>query len=117
MITALRTVANLLIFAPLRLCVSIFIGGFRITGLRAGRHVLGRAGVPPAVPGILPGTSAIGCACLRNGGRPASGVPGRIPGTAGRIPALPDACQSASACVWLIAEDGIILPMILIHLR
>jgi len=55
----------------------------------------GRAGVPPAVPGILPGTSGLGQASISNRPPATSDVPGRIPGTAGNIPALPERNEGA----------------------
>ncbi len=68
------------------------------------RPASGRAGFQPAVPGILPGTPGVTNASEttttvgNNPARPATDVhqttsegPGRIPGPAGKIPALPEA--------------------------
>jgi pyruvate carboxylase len=46
----------------------------------------GRTGVPPVVPGILPGTSNVVGA---KAGRSTSEVPGRLPATTGETPVLP----------------------------
>src|SRR5258706_15681625 len=43
----------------------------------------GRAGILPAVPGILPGTPDAGRPPFRRHAQPMADVPGRIPGAAG----------------------------------
>ena len=49
----------------------------------------GRAGILPAVPGILPGNANVGGRDSEMDARPSQAVPGRIPRTAGGTPALP----------------------------
>ena len=58
---------------------------------RAFRGRPGRAGILPAVPGFQPGTSGV---CARATPGDVRRVTGRMPGTAGKIPALPDARRS-----------------------
>src|SRR5712675_1848643 len=59
------------------------------THAEADWHASGRAGILPAVPGILPGTPDAGRPPFRRHAQPMAEVPGRIPGTAGETPALP----------------------------
>jgi len=76
----LATVAALVYFAPWKKARP---------QSEAERAMQGRAGVPPAAPGILPGASDPGRTPISNPPPATSDVPGRIPGTAGSIPALP----------------------------
>jgi len=66
-----------------------------VAAISAALDASGRAGFQPAVPGILPGTSDVDRPPHRetpstDGRKQTPDAPGKIPGAAGNIPALPD---------------------------
>jgi len=72
----------------------------------AERHASGRAGIPPAGPGLQPVPSDVVERSFANERSSTFGVPGRIPGTAGWKPALPNAGTFAVQDSQVKAEDA-----------
>ncbi len=70
---------------------------------------MGRAGVPPAVAGILPATSNVLRRTFAMDVLPALEVPGGTPGTAGETPALPRNAHWQSLFPLSITPPGVSL--------